>query len=128
MDVVANMFTAIKNGQKVEKKEIIIPFSKLKENIAKILKEEGYLINFKKIKKQKKVFLRLILKYQNGKPVIFEIKRISKPGRRVYINKKTITPVLGGLGIAVLSTSQGVMTAKNAKKLGVGGEIICQIW
>lgn len=128
MDPLANMFTSILNAQKVLKEEVSLPSSKMKLEIAKILKKEGFIEDFKQI--QGPGFGRLLikLKYKGKKGVIREIRKVSKPGRRIYVRHKNIPIVLRGFGIAILSTSKGVMTNKEAKKKGIGGEVICEVW
>jgi len=128
-DSISDMIARIKNGLRVQKKQITIPHSKLKENIAKILVKEGFIKNCKKIKRQKKQFLQLFLKYKDQEtPAISEIKRISRPGRRFYVGQKEMIRLTKGFGFLILSTPKGVMTDKGAKKVGVGGEVICRIW
>ncbi len=128
-DPISDMIARIKNGLRVQKNQVQVPHSKLKENIAKILVKEGILKDYKKTKKQNKEFLQLFLKYEDQQtPVISEIKRISKPGRRFYVGRKEMGRLTKGFGFLILSTPKGVMTDKNAKKAGVGGEVICRIW
>ncbi|NLJ73437.1 MAG: 30S ribosomal protein S8 [Firmicutes bacterium] len=128
-DPIADMLTRIRNANSVKHESVDIPRSKLKEEVARILKDEGFIREYKVIDDDKQGILRVYLKYdsQNGQ-VIQGIKRISKPGLRVYANKEEVPRVLGGLGIAILSTSQGVMTDKAARREGVGGEVICYVW
>lgn len=130
-DPVADMLTRIRNANVVYHEKVDVPNSRLKEQVARILEEEGFIKSYKVItdKESAKTKLRLYLKYEkNKKRVISGLKRISKPGLRVYKNKDHIDRVFGGLGISVLTTSKGVMTGKKAKKLGIGGEVLCQIW
>ena len=106
-----------------------VPASRLKNEIARILKDEGYILNFKLTEEGAKKFIRLYLKYTPGNlPVISRIERVSRPGCRVYVGSKDIPRILGGLGINILTTPQGVMTGNTARKEGVGGEVLCQIW
>ena len=129
MDSIANMFSAIKNGQLAKKDYILVPYSKFKANILKVLEKEGYILGHKKIIQDKKEFLQIQLKYKaDGTPAISEIKRISKPGRRLYTGVKDIPKVLSGYGIAILSTPKGVMSDKEAKKYHTGGEIVGFVW
>ena len=135
-DPIADMLTRIRNAMFVKKTDIILPYSKTKFNIAKILEKE------KKIKKAEMVDnilnkemedsnfkqIKIVLKYNNSKPSMTSIKRISKPGQRIYVAKNKIPSILGGLGLVILSTSYGFMTGKDARKKGVGGELICEIW
>ncbi len=105
-----------------------MPASKLKTEIARILKEEGYISNFKVAEEGKKKVLKVFLRYgPNGKSVISTLERVSKPGRRIYVPARSIPKVLGGLGIGILTTPRGVMTGKNARKAGVGGEVLCNV-
>ncbi|NMB37976.1 MAG: 30S ribosomal protein S8 [Firmicutes bacterium] len=128
-DPVADMITRIRNASSVKHESVDIPCSKLKVEVARILKEEGYIREYKVIEDDKQGILRIYLKYgPNKEKVISGIKRISKPGLRVYANKEEIPRVLGGLGIAILSTSQGVMTDRAARKSNIGGEVICYVW
>lgn len=136
MDPIADMLTSIKNALAVKKEMVDIPFSKMKFEIAKILEKEGFIEKVekkkKKIKKGKmrpKPFLEIYLKYdENRNPSIFGLKRVSKPGQRIYLPYKKIKKVKGGYGIAILSTSKGLMTDKEARKNKIGGEIICEVW
>lgn len=127
-DPIADMLTRIRNATKLKKEEVILPFSKIKFEIAKILEKEGYL---KKVEKIENTFtkLKIILKYTPQKEsVIQNLKRISKPGRKVYAHHQKLPYVLDGLGIAIISTSAGLMTNKEAKKRKIGGEVICEIY
>ncbi|ABJ90781.1 30S ribosomal protein S8 [Buchnera aphidicola] len=125
-DPIADMITCIRNGQFSNKIFVIVPFSRLKENIVKVLKFEGYIINYK-IKKNNNKVLKIFLKYFNGKSVIENIKRISRPSLRRYCNKRNLPIVMNNLGIAIISTSRGVMTDRIAREKGLGGEIICYV-
>ena len=128
-DPIADMLTRIRNGNHAKHEFVDIPSSKIKKEIANILLEEGYIKGFDVIDDAKQGIIRVELKYQQNKErVITGIKRISKPGLRVYVNKDETPRVLGGLGIAVLSTSQGILTDKKARIQGVGGEVICYVW
>lgn len=128
-DPVADFLTRIRNANSVNHEKVEIPSSKLKITLANILKEEGYIKDYDYIEDGKQGMLRLYLKYgANKQKVITGLKRISKPGLRVYARKDQIPRVLGGLGIAVISTSQGVMTDKKARKGGLGGEVLCYVW
>ena len=126
-DPIADMFTRIRNAQLVNKAEVTMPASTFKVAIANILKDEGYIINAETLETSGKAELKLQLKYFNGKAVIDEISRVSRPGLRVYKNKDELPVVCGGLGIAIVSTSQGLMSDKHARKKGLGGEIICYV-
>jgi small subunit ribosomal protein S8 len=128
-DPIADLLTRIRNAALIKKKEVMIPSSKLKTEVAKIFKEEGYIRNFKVIDDNKQGILSLSLKYgDDNTSVISGIRRISRPGRRLYCTRDSIPKVLDGLGTAVISTSKGLMTDKRCADLGLGGEIICYIW
>lgn len=125
-DPIADMLTRIRNGQSANKYSIIMPSSKLKESIIKLLKEEGYIKDYE-IFGTTKPQLKVILKYFQGKAVVETIERISRPSLRIYKNKKNLPTVMAGLGIAIISTSQGVMTDRSARQEGIGGEVICYV-
>ncbi|KAF5053573.1 30S ribosomal protein S8 [bioreactor metagenome] len=128
-DPIADMLTRIRNGNKAKHEFVDVPSSKIKKELATILLEEGYIKGFDVIDDGKQGIIRVELKYQQNKErVITGIKRISKPGLRVYVGKDETPKVLGGLGIAILSTSQGIITDKKARTQGVGGEVICYVW
>jgi small subunit ribosomal protein S8 len=128
-DVIADMLTRIRNASSAKHDTVDIPASNLKRSIANILLEEGYIKGLEKIDDGKQGIIRVKLKYSNNKQnVITGIKRISKPGLRVYAGKGEIPKVLGGLGIAILSTSKGIMTDKSARAAGVGGEVLAFVW
>jgi len=128
MDNVANMLVALKNGLVRKQAEILVPFSNFKYKIAEILVAEGYLLSAGKEVRDNKTFLKLVPKYASRKPVIQGLKRISKPGRRIYLPRRDLRSAQSGLGITIVSTSKGVMTASNARRLGLGGEVICEVW
>ena len=128
-DPIADMITRIRNANNTKKDRVDIPASNMKFDIAELLKEEGFIKDCKMLESSPQKKIRVYLKYgDNGEKVISGLKRISKPGLRVYVNKDEIPQVLGGLGVAVLSTSRGVLTGKNAKKEGIGGEVVCYVW
>lgn len=128
-DPIADMLTRIRNANSATHKTVDIPSSNMKKTIAEILMNEGYVKGFNVIEDGKQGILRVQLKYgPNKEKVITGIKRISKPGLKVYANKNEVPRVLGGLGIAIISTSKGVITDKDARKMGVGGEVICYVW
>jgi len=129
-DPIADMLTRIRNGIQSHHDRVELPASKLKVEIARILKSEGFIRNFALVDKDKlQATLRIDLKYSaDGEPVIHGIERISRPGRRVYRNKQDIPRVLGGLGLAIVSTSKGVLAGHEAAKSGIGGEVLCQVW
>ena len=127
-DSIADMLTRIRNAIMVRKKSVDIPYSKIKSEIANILYKEGFIINFSVDQEIWPPRITIYLKYtDNGSPVIKELKRISKPGRRVYLNVSTIPKVKGGFGIAILSTSKGILTDREARDKNVGGELICTV-
>jgi small subunit ribosomal protein S8 len=131
-DTIADMLTRIRNSSKVKKDKVFIPFSKVKLEIAKILKREGFIIDFSEIKPDTEGYkfggLELTLKYDNGQAAISNIKRISKPGQRQYVSKDELPIVLNNYGLAIISTSSGLMTNRQAKKAGLGGEVVCEIY
>lgn len=126
-DPIADMLTRIRNGQSAGKKSVKMPSSKLKLAIAKVLKEEGYITDFKTEQHGNHTEMTVDLKYFNGVPVIESVKRVSRPGLRIYKSKDELPKVLGGLGIAIVSTSNGVMTDRAARAIGHGGEVICTV-
>ena len=128
-DPIADMLTRIRNAAKAHKKEVAIPSSRMKVELAKILKDEGYIRNFKVIDNNRQGTLHVTLKYADTKNnVISGLKRVSKPGCRIYCRGDQIPKVLDGLGIIIISTSQGIITGKKCEELGIGGEVLCQIW
>ncbi len=124
-DPIADMLTRIRNAQLSEKQSVLMPASKLKVAIAKVLKDEGYIDDFAVRENAGKPQLELSLKYYAGRPVIEKIERVSRPGLRIYKPSRDIPTVMNGLGIAIVSTSKGVMTDRAARGLGVGGEVLC---
>ncbi len=128
MDPIADMLTSIRNSQAVLKETVKIPFSKVKFEIAKILEKNGFIKKVEKKGRGIKRLLEIKLKYDDKEPVISSLKRISKPGQRIYIGAKEIRPVRSGYGISIISTSEGLMTNKEARRKNIGGEVICQIW
>jgi small subunit ribosomal protein S8 len=127
-DLIADTFTMIRNAVMAKKENLDVPASKQIKSILDILKNESYIDNFKLIEDKKQGYLRIYLKYISGKPAIKNIKRVSKPGLRVYVNHEKIPSVLRGRGLAIISTSKGITTGEEAKKLGLGGEVIGYIW
>ena len=130
-DPVADMLTRIRNGMSVDKRFVDIPMSNLKKRIAFVLKQENYIEDFMFVENKDNIksLIRIFLKYDNrGKAVITGIERVSKPGRRIYVGGDQIPRVLDGLGIAILSTSKGVISNKAAKRMHIGGEVLCNIW
>lgn len=128
-DPIADMLTRIRNAGKAKFNSVDIPGSKLKIEIARILKDEGYIRNYKFIEDEKQGILRVYLKYdQRQVNSIYSLKRVSLPSRRVYTRSRDIKPVYNGLGIAIISTSRGIMTDRQARKENIGGEVLCTIW
>lgn len=125
-DPISDMLTQIRNGQMMRKVAVVTPAGKIKVAILKVLESEGYILGFEAIE-QEKPALRIFLKYHHNKAVIERIKRVSKPGLRIYRQKDKLPKVLGGLGVAIVSTPQGVMSDKEARRLGQGGEILCLV-
>lgn len=124
-DPIADMLTRIRNAQMVDKPSVEVPSSKLKIAIARVLKDEGYIENFKVLDRDGKSALSIELKYYGGRPVIERIERVSRPGLRVYKGRHDIPTVMNGLGVAIVTTPQGVMTDRKARQAGVGGEVLC---
>ena len=135
-DPIADMLTRIRNAVTARHARVEMPASKLKSEIAKILQDEGYIAGFKMVEtpaerpgKAARQQMRMFLKYgPGGEKAISGIQRVSRPGRRIYVNRETVPPVLGGLGVCILTTSRGVMTGRAAQQAGVGGEILCNVW
>jgi len=128
-DPISDMLTRIRNAAKAKYKSVNIPGSALKLSLAKVLKDEGYVNDYKFIKDNKQGILKIYLKYdRESRSAIRGLKRISKPSRRVYVKSKDISPVMNGLGIAILSTSKGMLTDKTARAGNLGGEILCNVW
>ncbi len=126
-DPLADMFTRIINGQSAGKKEVTLPASRVKFAVSQVLKDEGYIEDSKLVAVDGKSQLVISLKYFKGVPVIAQLKRVSKPSRRIYKTKDEIPTVLGGLGVSIVTTSKGVMTDKNAREQGHGGEVLCLV-
>jgi small subunit ribosomal protein S8 len=124
-DPIADMLTRIRNAQATEKVSVVVPASKVKRAIAQVLKDEGYIEDFAVRDLDGKPFIEIGLKYYAGKPVIEKIERVSRPGLRIYKGREGIPPVMNGLGVAIVSTSRGVMTDRRARETGVGGEVLC---
>ncbi len=131
-DPIADMLTRIRNAAMARHKQVLVPASKMKVEIARILKEEGFIERYDVGQEKPQPMLRIILKYDNSvrppRPVIQGLQRVSKPGRRIYVKRREIPYVRSGLGIAILSTSKGVMTDREARRQNVGGEVICYVW
>lgn len=129
MDPIADMLTRIRNALMARHRQVLMPSSKMKVAIARILKQEGFIRHYDVRKRGPQPMLRIILKYDDdGQPVLRGLKRVSKPGRRIYTNRHEIPWVQSGMGVAILSTSKGVMTDRKARRLKVGGEVICYVW
>ncbi len=128
-DTIGDLLTRIRNAGKARFDKVDIPASRMKITLARIFKDEGFIKNYKVIKDNKQGILRIYLKYDDqNQPLIQRLERVSKPSRRVYNGCEELPKVQGGLGVAVISTSKGVMTDRRARKLGIGGEVLCQIW
>lgn len=127
-DPIGDMLTQIRNAALARKKAFELPFSHMKHDVALILKREGYVGDVTKVGTDPKSSLRIELRYDGKTSAITGIKRVSKPGLRWYVNKHTIPTVVGGMGVAILSTPQGIMTGKEARKRGIGGELLCTVW
>jgi small subunit ribosomal protein S8 len=128
-DPIADMLTRVRNASRARHSEVVVPASRTKREIARILREEGFIAEFSEQREGSAQLLRLTLKYVDGKaPVVSGLKRISKPGLRVYARKTDIPRVLGGLGIVIVSTSQGIMTGAQARKAQLGGEVLAYVW
>jgi small subunit ribosomal protein S8 len=128
-DPIADMLTRIRNAVRVERPHVDIPLSKLKRGLAEVLKREGYIWDWEEMPDQPRGHLRVHLKYgPNGERIIRRIRRVSKPGRRVFKGSDLLKPVLGGLGISILSTSRGVISDREARQRRLGGEVLCEVW
>jgi small subunit ribosomal protein S8 len=128
-DPIADMLTRIRNAVRAKHARVDLPSSKMKIEIARILKEEGYLTNYKVVEEKGKKTLRVFLRYTpDRRGVITDLKRVSRPGSRRYVGKTDIRAVVGGMGIAIVSTPRGLMTGHSARKEGVGGELLCEVW
>lgn len=128
-DPIADLLTRVRNALGVKHAQVIAPSSKMKVSIAKVLREEGFIQGYDVTKDRPQPMLRIWLKYaEDGEPAITALKRVSKPGCRVYAGKHEVPRVRSGMGVAILSTSKGVMTGKKARRLGIGGEVLCHVW
>ncbi len=128
-DIIGDFLTTIRNALMVYKRSVVIPHSKEKMGIARVLKDEGFIKDFQKKEEEAgKPKLHIMLKYVDGQPAINELTRVSKPGRRRYERVSKITKVIGGLGVSILSTNKGIITDRQAKKLSAGGEVVCHVW
>ena len=128
-DPIADLLTRIRNATRAKHPRVDLPSSKLKLEVTRILKEEGYLTNYKVVDEKGKKTLRIFLRYTPDRhSVITDLRRVSRPGSRRYVGKYGIRPVVGGMGVAIVSTPRGVMTGTSARKEGVGGELLCEVW
>jgi small subunit ribosomal protein S8 len=127
-DTIGDFLTSIRNASKAEKATVVIQWSRLREGVARILTESGYLAGFRKAERDDKPVLELTLKYISGVPAITSIERVSTPGRRVYAGYTTVPKVIGGMGVSILTTSRGVMTDAEARRQKVGGELLAKVW
>jgi small subunit ribosomal protein S8 len=128
-DPIADMLTRLRNGTKAKFEKVDIPSSKMKREIAKLLKEEGYIKNFKMVTDDlQHEMIRIFLKYDASRKGVIHLKRVSKPGKRVYVKNDEIPSVMSGLGVSILSTPKGLLTDRGARKAHVGGEVLCHIW
>lgn len=131
-DPVADMLTRVRNALQRQHPSVSMPYSKLKESIAVVLRDEGYIMDYQVLPNKPRDVLQIELKYIGGRrdrrSVITRLERVSKPGRRVYVGKKEVPWVMSGMGIAVVTTSQGIMTGQQARRKGLGGEVICKVW
>lgn len=127
-DPVADYLARVRNAISAKHDKVDIPASRVKVEITRILKEEGFIQNYKIQEDKVQGTIRVFLKYADGSPVITGLKQVSKPGRRIYAHKDKVPKVVGGLGISIISTSRGIMTADQSKRVGVGGEVLCQVW
>ncbi len=128
-DPIADMLTRIRNAVRVERPNVLVPNSKVKRGVAEVLKREGYIWDWREIEDNPASHLQIDLKYgPNGERVLSTVRRVSKPGRRIYSRAKDLRPVLNGLGISVLSTSRGVVSDREARQRNLGGEVLCEVW
>ncbi len=128
-DPIADLLTRMRNALSAGHSRVDVPASRIKEDICNVLQEQGYILGYTIVGEGARKTLQISLKYDvDGRPTIREIKRISKPSLRVYARSRDLRPVRGGLGMSIVTTSQGVMTAKQARKAGIGGEVLCQVW
>jgi len=127
-DTIGDFLTSIRNASKAQKSSLTVQWSRLREGVARILTESGYLAGFRKVERDDKPVLELTLKYVSGVPAITSIERVSTPGRRVYAGYSAVTKVIGGMGVSILTTSRGVMTDSEARRQKVGGELLAKVW
>jgi small subunit ribosomal protein S8 len=128
-DPIADMLNRISNGLLARHKQVTVPSSKIKVAVARILKEEGYIKNYQVTRDEPQPTLRIVLKYDDDRqPIISKLQRVSKPGRRIYVGRDDIPWVLNGMGVAILSTPRGIITGQQARRMKVGGEVLCYVW
>lgn len=127
-DPIGDMLIQIKNAFMAGRRSVDLPYSRMKFAVASILKSERYIDDIAKTGEEPKCLLHIQLRYEDGVPAVTGVKRVSKPGLRWYVNRREIPKVVGGMGTAVISTSKGIMTDREARKLGIGGEILCEVW
>jgi small subunit ribosomal protein S8 len=127
-DPIADMLTRVRNAVRIKADKVDIPASRMKLEVAKVLKEQGFIRAYKILKFKKQGILRLNLKYINGASLITGLKRVSKPGRRVYVGKREVPRVMGGVGIAIVTTSKGILSDSTCRREGLGGEVLCYVW
>ena len=128
MDPISDFFTRIQNAYRAKKSTVVVPYSNLKSEIARLLEERGYILGFERKGRKVRKFLEITLRYEAGAPAMSAMRRISKPSRRLYVAKGEIRPVRQGFGLAIISTSKGLMSGEKARQAGVGGEIIAEVW
>ena len=128
VDTIGNFLTIIRNGTMRSKRFVVAPYSKVRYELVKLLEQEGFICSVEVLDDEPFKNLKVILKYYQGESVIHEITRVSKPSRRVYVKSKNIKPIIGGLGVSILSTSKGLTTNRASKDMNVGGEFICTVW
>ncbi|PIQ29024.1 30S ribosomal protein S8 [bacterium (Candidatus Blackallbacteria) CG17_big_fil_post_rev_8_21_14_2_50_48_46] len=127
-DPISDMLTRVRNALMLRKESVEVPHSKIKREVSRVLKENGYITDFYEVSDDKFKKIKLVLKYHEGRSVIQGLKRVSKPGRRVYVGTQEVPRVMGGMGVAVVSTSRGILTGHQARRLKVGGELLCYVW
>ena len=127
-DPISDMLTRVRNALMLRKESVEVPHSKIKREVSRVLKENGYITDFYEVSDDKFKKIKLVLKYHEGRSVIQGLKRVSKPGRRVYVGTQEVPRVMGGMGVAVGSTSRGILTGHQARRLKVGGELLCYVW
>ncbi|MBT9545176.1 MAG: 30S ribosomal protein S8 [Candidatus Sericytochromatia bacterium] len=127
-DPISDMLTRVRNALMLRKDSVEVPHSKIKKEVSRVLKENGYITDFFEVSDDKFKKIKLVLKYHDGRSVIQGLKRVSTPGRRVYVGTQEVPRVMGGMGVAVVSTSRGILTGHQARRLKVGGELLCYVW